>query len=128
MPSNKRDRSSILVVDDELPIRQIIQKILTREGYRVVMAKDGQAALTCLGKRRFDCLVVDVKMPGVDGLELLRRAQSLLKDVPVILLTAYGTAASAREAMALGVYEFVAKPFDNKLLTWVVKEAMSGRK
>ncbi len=122
-PKKKR----ILVVDDEEQICRVIQKILSQEGYDVLTALGGEEALKHLKETFVDLILVDLKMPTMDGLELLRQGSRIQKKLKSILLTAYGTVSSAREAMMLGVYDFLTKPFDNQLLKKVVKEALGDK-
>ena len=118
-------KKSILIVDDEEQICRIIQKVLSQEGYLTSTALSGEEALKQLKKTPVDLVILDLKMPSMDGLEMLKRARRFQKKLRAILLTAYGTASSAREAMNLGVYDFLTKPFDNQLLKKVVREALS---
>lgn len=118
----------ILVVDDEISVCNVIQKILSGQGYHVLTALSGIEALKELEKTPIDLLLIDLKMPVLDGLETLKRALKIQKNLKAILLTAYGTAATARDAMALGVSDFLAKPFDNQLLKKVVKEVLSVKR
>ncbi|MDI6807464.1 MAG: response regulator [Candidatus Eisenbacteria bacterium] len=122
--SQKKKR--VLVVDDEVQICNIVQKVLSREGYHIVTALSGDEALKQLEKTAVDLILVDLKMPGMDGLEMLRQARDIQGSLRAVLMTAYGTASSARNAMALGVCDFVAKPFDNRLLKKVVKEVLGA--
>lgn len=123
MKTNPKKRS-ILVVDDEKQICTLVQKILSQEGYQVFKAFDGEEALKHLKQTPVDLILVDLKMPTIDGLELLKQARTIQKNLRSIILTAYGTVTSAREAMFLGVFDFLTKPFDNQLLKKVVREAL----
>ncbi|MBI1870694.1 MAG: response regulator [Chlamydiae bacterium] len=118
-------KKHVLIVDDEEQICRIIQKVLSREGYLTTTAFSGEEALKQLKRTPVDLVVVDLKMPSMDGLEMLKQAHKFQKKLRAILLTAYGTASSAREAMNLDVYDFLTKPFDNQLLKKVVREALS---
>jgi DNA-binding NtrC family response regulator len=104
----------ILVVDDEKIKRVTLADDLAGQGHDVVAAADGAEALRVLEEERFDLVVTDLKMPGIDGLELLKRVkQSSPPGVEVIMMTAYGSIPVAVEAMKLGAYDFVTKPFRN---------------
>jgi len=102
---------SVLVAEDNESFRKVLRESLLREGYEVEEARDGREALEMLGRRHFDLMVSDVKMPGVDGLELLRSARQTDPDTVVILMTAYGTVDMAVEAMKAGALDFLSKPF-----------------
>ncbi len=105
----------ILVVDDEKIKRITLADDLAAQGYEVAMAADGEEALEQLSKERFDVLVTDLKMPRLDGLELLKRIkQGPLADMEVIMMTAYGSIPVAVEAVKLGAFDFLTKPFRNE--------------
>ncbi|MCA9726808.1 MAG: sigma-54-dependent Fis family transcriptional regulator [Candidatus Eisenbacteria bacterium] len=106
------NRLRILVVDDEAAQREIVAEILTDEGYDVEIAATGAAALERVSGEAPDLLVTDLRMNGMDGIELLREARRLEPNLPVILMTAYGTVSSAVEAMKTGAYDYLQKPFD----------------
>lgn len=101
----------------------MVQKVLSKEGFKVLIASSGEAALKQLKKTPIDLILLDLKMPVMDGLEMLKCARTIQKNLKAIFLTAYGTVAAAREAMTLGVFDFITKPFDNQLLKKIVKEA-----
>ena len=116
-------RGTILVVDDEADLCWLFTKSLTREGFKVMTARNGHEALALVAQEPPDLILLDLVMPGMDGLETLRRLREQGGMVKVVILTAYGTAQRAREAMALGVRELLGKPFDlNRLLRIVVEE------
>lgn len=115
---------TILVVDDERELCAILKKTLSREGYRVLTATSGLAALKIIKKEKVNLLLVDLKMPRMDGLEFLKRAKKGKCAVTTIMLTAYGSLSSAREAMGLGVCDYLTKPFDLKEVVTLVKEAL----
>ena len=117
-------KKTILVVDDEKEICKIIQKILIQEGYAISIALNGKDALRHIKEKPVDLMLIDLKMPTMNGLEVIKEAHEICADLKAILLTAYGTAASARSALYLGVHDFLTKPFDNKLLKKVVREAL----
>ncbi len=105
----------ILVVDDEKIKRITLTDDLAGQGYDVVAAADGAEALRLLDEERFDVVVTDLKMPGVDGIELLKHVkQSPAADIEVIMMTAYGSIPVAVEAVKLGAYDFITKPFRNE--------------
>jgi DNA-binding NtrC family response regulator len=117
--------SRVLVVDDEANLRKILSAQLKREGYEVVTAADGEAAQVELLARGADVVITDMVMPKVGGLELLRWTLQEQPQVPVIIITAHGTVDSAVEAIKLGAFHYISKPFDADELKQVV--AMAAR-
>jgi excisionase family DNA binding protein len=104
-------RPRILVVDDEASIRDQLSKTLELAEYDVDVAPDGRSALELLRLYPYDLLIADLKMPGMDGLTVIREAKRLKTDLPVIIITGYSTEASAIEAVNLGVAGYLTKPF-----------------
>src|SRR6476660_8370788 len=104
-------RPRVLVVDDEATIRDLLSKTLALAEYDVDMAPDGRSALERLRMIPYDLLITDLKMPGVDGLAVIREARRLKADIPVIIITGFSTEASAIEAVNLGVSGYLTKPF-----------------
>ncbi|NOZ78786.1 MAG: sigma-54-dependent Fis family transcriptional regulator [Acidobacteria bacterium] len=114
---------SLMIVDDELHVRESLASWFTEDGYEVVTASSGKEALTVLGRRHVDVVITDIKMPGMDGLELLRRIRQVDPDVAVILVTAYASVATAVQALKEGAYDYLVKPFDPEELSHVVEKA-----
>ena len=110
-PAGRDGRSRVLVVDDESSIRELLQKTLALAEYDVDVAPDGRAALERLRLGNYDLLIADLKMPGMDGLTLIREAKRLKTDLPVIIITGFSTESSAIEAVNLGVAGYLTKPF-----------------
>jgi excisionase family DNA binding protein len=108
-PSAERPR--ILVVDDESSIRDLLSKTLALAEYDVDTASDGRSALERLRLYPYDLLIADLKMPGIDGLNVIREAKRLKSDLPVIIITGYSTETAAIEAVNLGVSGYLTKPF-----------------
>jgi excisionase family DNA binding protein len=104
-------RPRVLVVDDEASIRDLLAKTLALAEYDVDLAADGRSAIDRLRIIPYDLVVTDLKMPGVDGLTVIREARRLKADIPVIIVTGYSTEASAIEAVNLGVSGYLTKPF-----------------
>jgi excisionase family DNA binding protein len=104
-------RPRVLVVDDEASIRDLLSKTLALAEYDVDLAPDGRTALERLRIIPYDLLITDLKMPGVDGLAVIREARRLKADIPVIIITGFSTEASAIEAVNLGVSGYLTKPF-----------------
>ena len=117
-------RVNILVVDDERGLCSGIQEALRREGYTVEAANEAAGALHWTDRRLFNIVLTDVKMPGLDGLELVRRVKSKSPDTLCILMTAYGTVGHAVEAMKEGAYDYLSKPLDMQRLRALVNKAL----
>lgn len=110
-PMKANGRPRVLVVDDEASIRDLLSKTLALAEYDVDVAPDGRAALERLRLFRYDLLITDLRMPGIDGLTVIHEARRLNADLPVIIVTGYSTEASAIEAANLGVSGYLTKPF-----------------
>ncbi|HKQ64669.1 MAG TPA: response regulator [Methylomirabilota bacterium] len=102
----------ILVVDDEAPVREVLTEYFSTEGYAVEAAGNGLEALSAVRGGRADLVLLDVRMPGLDGVQVLRKIRELGTDVPVIMVTANEDVALAKETLKLGAFDYVAKPFD----------------
>jgi DNA-binding NtrC family response regulator len=114
----------ILVVDDEPNMLDLFKKVLGKEGYQVVASSSGEEAIQQLETERFDLLISDLKMPGLSGLELLKKAKSVSPTLPCIMLTAHGTIDSAVSAMREGAYDYLTKPINIDEITLTVKKAL----
>jgi two-component system response regulator AtoC len=114
----------VLVVDDEQRMRRVLQILIEKLGLESHGAVDAQSALDYLQTNQVDLVLTDLKMPGMGGLEFLAGVRAIDADVPVVILTAYGTIASAVEAMKLGAFDFLLKPFDRTALEIVVRKAL----
>jgi two-component system, NtrC family, response regulator HydG len=119
--------ATLLVADDDPAVRESLQRALTREGYEVVVAPDGLAALERLRAGGIDLVLSDLKMPGLSGLELLPRAKAAAPEVDFIMLTAFGTVEEAVRAMKDGATDFLTKPFQRAQLVKVVRQALERR-
>ena len=118
----------ILVVDDEEGARELFNTILTDEGYEVTLANDGRDALSCMQGNSFDLVVTDIKMPGMDGLQLLQELRKAGSQADVIMVTAYGEVESYLKAMSLGAAEYINKPIRIKELKRIVNKVLTERK
>jgi len=118
----------ILVVDDEAGMRRSLAILLRREGYAVTEAADGRAALERLGADVHDLVIADLRMEPVSGLELLAQVKRAAPDVEVIVMTAYGTIETAVEAMKLGAFDFITKPFQAEEILLRVRNALDRRR
>jgi two-component system, NtrC family, response regulator HydG len=118
------EKKKILVVDNEETIRETLLKILEREGYNVLTAEDGQAALEVLRTEKVNVVISDVSMPKMDGNRLLKAAKSILPDVEIILMTGHGKMEMGLEALKEGAFDFIQKPFTKLALSKTVKQAL----
>ena len=116
---------TILVVDDEKNYLLVLSAVLEEEGYEVLTALGGHEALEIQKSSDLDLILSDMKMPTMDGIELLENIKALDPDLPVIMMTAHGTIDKAVEAMQKGAYSYILKPFDNERLTIYVKKAVA---
>jgi DNA-binding NtrC family response regulator len=120
--------AKILFVDDDASLREVIGFALGEQGHEVQALADGHRAIAALATFRPDLVITDLKMPGIDGMEVLRRVLETDPTVPVILLTAYGTIEEAVEAMKLGAYDYLAKPYNREELKLTVESALERRR
>ena len=118
-----RPDALVLIVDDEQDIRDASERILSRIGYRVQKASRGDEALDILNKNSIDIVLLDLKMPGMDGMEVLTRIRERSTEIQVIVITGYATVETAIEAMKQGAYDFIPKPFEPDQLRIVVNRA-----
>src|SRR5580704_201096 len=121
------ERKQVLIVDDEPNLRKILSAQLTRDGYDVLTAEDGDHGLHLLREHHIDLVVTDLKMPNVDGMTLLKRALEEDPDLPVVVVTAHGTIDTAVEAPKSGAFDFVTKPFDKDEVRQIVAKALKTR-
>jgi len=115
----------ILVVDDEEKMRRLLEMSLKNMGHEVVMAADGVEALACCDEAPFDLILTDLKMPRMDGLQLLKTLRERGEEVPVIVLTAFGTIETAVEAMKLGASDYIIRPFEMETVELAVTRALA---
>jgi two-component system response regulator (stage 0 sporulation protein F) len=114
------DSGRLLIVDDETPVLEVLSEYFGGQGYDVETASNGTEALDAVRRRRPDVVLLDIRMPGMDGVELLRRLRDLDAGLAVIMVTANEDVALARETLKLGAFDYVAKPFDFKYLDQAV--------
>ena len=114
----------ILIVDDDKDLRFNLSCILKEEGHEVIAAADEKQALKALAQSAPDLVLLDVRLPGIDGVELLEEMKKIEKNLPIIMLTAYSDVKSAVKAMKLGAFDYITKPFDNEELILVIKKAL----
>lgn len=126
--SNPSTVGSVLIIDDEAEIRESLQTLLELEGYAIETASSGEDGLTLISERSFDLVLIDLALPGRDGMEILTDIRAQEMRLPVIMITAYGTLENAVRAMQLGAVNFVQKPWDNEKLLADVRAAIGWRK
>ena len=118
-----KNNITILVVDDEMMMRNLLKKILRRDGFKVRLAEDGEDALRILGNSKVDLIICDMKMPNLSGLELLRIVKDKYPRIGMIMMTACGDAYSVKDALLLGADEYITKPFKGHEISLVVERA-----
>ncbi|MCP4633248.1 MAG: response regulator [candidate division Zixibacteria bacterium] len=118
----------VLVVDDEKFIRDLLQEFLDKQGYDVVLSESGETAVELTESTSVDVALVDLKMPGIDGLETLNRLKNNQPNIPVIIMTGYPTIETSIKALRLGAYDYVVKPFKLNELKAAVENALKESK
>src|SRR4030043_831620 len=116
--------ANILVIDDEKSIRSTLKDILEHEGFNIEVASNGPEAIEIFSKSQFDAVPCEIKMPGMDGIEVLEKIQSITNEVPVIMISGHGTIDTAVEAIKKGAYDFIEKPPDLNRLLITIRNAM----
>ncbi|MBI5208890.1 MAG: response regulator [Elusimicrobia bacterium] len=118
--------ANILVVDDEADMRMALGSVLSRSGHTIMQATDGPSALARIEKGDVDLVLLDIRLPGMDGVQILRKIREDRESLPVIMVTGYGSVESAVEVMKLGASQYLAKPFSNKELVDKVTTALQA--
>jgi two-component system response regulator PilR (NtrC family) len=126
-PVTDRRPPRILVVDDERSMRELLAIVLRREGYEVMLAESGKAAVDLLEREQIDLLISDIKMPDLSGVDVLRAAKRIDQDILGIMITAFASTETAVEAMRLGACDYLSKPFEIDLLKMKVREKIENR-
>jgi len=122
----KATKGTILIIDDELSPRESIRMVLSGE-HNCLLAEDGENGLELLEQNPIDLIILDIKMPGIDGIETLRRIRAVNPNVVVVLLTAYGTLGTAQNGIRLGAFDYLTKPFDIQELREVVRRGLEKK-
>ncbi len=117
----------ILLADDEQIARENLEYILKKEGYETVAVESGARALEELEKKEFDLVITDLRMPQVDGMQVLERTKELQPDTEVLVITGYATVNTAVEAMQKGAYHYLAKPYQNEEVRILIRKALEKR-
>ena len=115
-----KERTRILIVDDEEIVRESLSAWLEKDGYTVGTAQDGPTAIAMLSRERWSIMLVDMKMPGMDGLQVLEQAKKIQPEAVAVIMTAYATVDTAVSAIKLGAYDYIVKPFDPEELTMMI--------
>jgi two-component system, NtrC family, response regulator AtoC len=121
------EKKQVLIVDDEPNLRKILSAQLSRDGYDVLTAEDGEQGLELLRDNHIDLVITDLKMPKVDGMHLLRSALAEDPELPVVMITAHGTIDTAVEALKTGAFDYLTKPFDKDEVRQIVAKALKTR-
>ncbi|MEO7112853.1 MAG: sigma-54 dependent transcriptional regulator [Polyangiaceae bacterium] len=121
------EKQQVLIVDDEPNLRKILSAQLSRDGYDVLTAEDGEQGLQILREHHIDLVVTDLKMPKVDGMALMREALREDPELPIVMITAHGTVDTAVEALKLGAFDYLTKPFDKDEVRQIVAKALKAR-
>ena len=121
------EKKQVLIVDDEPNLRKILAAQLSRDGYDVLTAEDGEKGLEMLREHHIDMVITDLKMPKVDGMTLLREALREDPELPIVMITAHGTVDTAVEALKLGAFDYLTKPFDKDEVRQIVGKALKTR-
>ncbi len=116
-----------LVVDDEPDMRWLLAGVLRDQGFEVVAAENGRAALEQISRESPDVVLLDLRMPGLDGIQVLKQVKAVDPHIPVVIVTAYGALPSAVRAMRLGAYDYLTKPFDNDEILFTLRRALEKR-
>lgn len=119
---------TVLIVDDEKNYLVVLEALLGPEGYEVVTANNGRDALRLVREADLDLVISDIKMPGMSGMELLEESKKIKPELPVIMMTAYGTIEMAVEAMKKDAYDYITKPFQNEQLKLTIKKALEANR
>ena len=120
-------KTRVLIVDDEESMRYFLTRALKRKGFDVAAVASGEEAVEDLTATERDVILLDLRLPGMDGIEVLRRAKEIRPAAAVIMMSGYGTVDRALEAMRLGAFDFLQKPFDVKTLLAAIHSAMADR-
>jgi two-component system, NtrC family, response regulator AtoC len=123
-----KSKACIMIVDDEEIVRTSLTSWLLEDGYEVLSAESGESALEELKKRDYDLVLIDLKMPGMDGLQLMKEIKKDLPDLPLIIMTAYATVDTAVKAIKEGAYDYLMKPFDPEEISITIKKIIKQQR
>ena len=120
------NKQSLLLVDDDPEFRKAMKKMFEKSGYDVTVAADGQEALVALGEKNFDLIISDLRMPNLNGMELMEELKRRKINLPVIFITAYGEVESYMDLMNLGAFEYINKPVKGQEILGIVRKALES--
>jgi DNA-binding NtrC family response regulator len=119
---------SILIIEDKSAMQQMLSATLSADGYEVEVASDGREGISRAREKRYDLILTDLKLPGLDGLQVLSEVKQNDPEAPVIVMTAYATVENAVQAIKMGAFDFLTKPFDTDRLSIIIKRALENRR
>ena len=119
---------TILVIDDERSMGEFLSIMLGKEGYRAIAIDNGNDALEFISKNKYDLIITDIKMPKMSGIDILRESMALHPNTPVIMITAFASTEVAVEAMKLGAYDYITKPFNVDETKIIIKKAIEKKR
>ena len=127
MATVRSGKPHILIVDDESAVRALLRRILSTEDAEILEARNGAETLEITRRTPLDLVILDVRLPDVSGVEVLRRVRRIDGTLPVIMITSHGSAETVRTSMRLGAFDYLTKPFDNQYVRRIAREALSTR-
>ena len=127
MATVQTDKRRILIVDDEPAVLALLRRILSTEDAEILAVRSGAQALEIARQTRLDLVILDVRLPDVSGVDVLRRVRRIDGKLPVIMVTSYGSAETVRASMRLGAFDYLTKPFDNQEVKSLAREALTSR-
>jgi len=125
MNPKKTKKAKIFIIDDEESIRDSCTQVLTKDGYEVQTSSDGREAVNILNKSRFDIILLDLKLPGIPGIKILKKIIKSTPEIPVIIITGFASIESAVNTIKQGAFDYLAKPFSPEELRTIVKKALN---
>lgn len=120
--------STILIVDDKSSMRKVLRRVLEEDQHSLLEAENGEEALETIKRQHVDMLITDIKMPRMDGMQLIRLIREIDQEILILVMTAYGTVETAVEAMKLGAYDYLTKPFSTEQVRLIVRKALERQK
>ena len=122
------EKPKILIVDDEMIMRDSLKAWLEEDNFEAVTAENGMQALEFLEKEKLEAILLDIKMPGMDGITLLKKVKEKYEDIPVVMITAHATIENAVESMKEGAYDYIMKPFPPEKVSYLLRRIIDHRK